>query len=147
LGSLKYVAENGAASVTYYETTGPLGVMAAAGGVFPLYHVLADVGEFAGGQVIPSASSDTLKVDGLALRRGGRTRIILANVTAEPQQVTVQGLSGPVSVRLLDETTAGAAMQDPAAFRAQAGNLRQTVAGVFTLDLLPCAVARIDDVA
>ncbi|MEZ4678122.1 MAG: hypothetical protein R2932_28290 [Caldilineaceae bacterium] len=66
LGSIKYLAESGAVdSITYYETTGWRGVMERAAGsplpekfssmpgaVFPLYHVLADVGEFAGGEVV-----------------------------------------------------------------------------------------------
>jgi hypothetical protein len=77
-GSLKYLCESGAASLTYYETSGWRGVMELAGGsslperfrslpggVFPLYHVLADVGEFAGGEVIPSESSAPLRVEGL----------------------------------------------------------------------------------
>ena len=63
LGSIKYLSESGASSVTYYETSGWRGVMETAdgsplpekfrslpGAVFPLYHVLADVGEFAGGK-------------------------------------------------------------------------------------------------
>ena len=70
LGSIKYLAAAGAASATYFETTGWRGVMESAAGspaparfpslpgaVFPLYHILADAGEFAGGDVIPSRSS------------------------------------------------------------------------------------------
>ena len=65
-GSLKYLCASGAASLTYYETSGWRGVMELAsgaplperfrslpGGVFPLYHVLADIGEFAGGEITP----------------------------------------------------------------------------------------------
>ncbi|HVF26601.1 MAG TPA: hypothetical protein VM943_00070, partial [Pyrinomonadaceae bacterium] len=71
IGSLKQVAEGGVYSATYYETSGWRGVMETTegsplpekfrslpGAVFPLYHVFADFGEFAGGLVVPSKSSD-----------------------------------------------------------------------------------------
>ena len=61
LGTLKALSRTGVYSLTYYETTGRLGVMerekdpplhpafpSMPGWAFPLYHVLADVGEFAG---------------------------------------------------------------------------------------------------
>ena len=87
LAALKYLAESGVASVTFYETTGWLGVMereegcplpdkfpSRPGMVFPLFHVLADANEFAGGRVLPSVSSDPLAFDGLVVRRGDTAR-------------------------------------------------------------------------
>ncbi|HTE18107.1 MAG TPA: hypothetical protein VK689_06970, partial [Armatimonadota bacterium] len=94
VGSVKYLAESAAAGVTYYETTGWRGVMEMAAGsplphrfpsrpgeVFPLYHVLADVGELAGGEVLHSRSSQPLKVEVLALRKDGVVRLLLANLS------------------------------------------------------------------
>ena len=157
LGSIKYLAESGVASITYYETTGWRGVMEMAGGspvpekfrsipgaVFPLYHVLADVGEFAGGEVIPAQSSDTLKIDGLVLHKIDHTCILLANLTHQPQLVTVTDVAAQVRVRTLDETNAEAAMRSPEMFRSQTGEIRPTYNGTLTLNLLPYAVARID---
>lgn len=157
VGSLKHLAESGAASLTYYETTGWRGVMETAygspvrekfrafpGGVFPLYHVFADVGEFVGGEVIPTTSSQTLQVDGLALHLPGRLRLLLANLTPEPQQVVVEGLPGLVQVRALDETNAEQAMQAPEEFRSSAGESFATTNGQLTLTLRPYAVARVD---
>jgi len=156
-GSLKYVSESGVYSVTCYETSGWRGVMeteagspvpdkfrSLPGSVFPLYHVLADVGEFAGGEVIPTTSSDTLKVDGLALRKDGSVRVILANMTSKPQQVTVQNLSQRVRVRYLDETNAEEAMVFPEKFRTREGGTLQTDGGALELSLLPYAVVRLD---
>jgi len=117
-GSLKYLAEAGADTVTYYETTGWRGVMetetgsslpekfpSSPGCVFPLYHVLADIGEFAGAGVVPSASDAPLRVDGLALKNGRQTRILLANLTPEPQVVRAMDptLGDRVYVKVLDE--------------------------------------------
>ena len=157
LGSIKYLSESGAASVTYYETTGWRGVMERTNGsplsdkfrsipdaVFPLYHVLADVGEFNGGEILPSKSSDTLKIEGIALRKDGKTRILLVNLTLDSQQVKVQHLPETVRVRRLDETNAQAAMTSPEAFREEMGESAQTTNGTLELNLLPYAITQID---
>lgn len=157
LGSLKYLAESGAHSLTYYETTGWRGVMETEAGsplpdkfpslpgeVFPLYHVLADVGEFAGGRVFPSRSSQPLRVEGLVLRRDNRTRILLANLSPDPQPVTIKPLPAGVHVRVLDESNAETARQAPETFRQQPGEFTRTAAGGLQLRLAPYALARID---
>jgi hypothetical protein len=157
LGSVKYLAESGAASLTYYETTGWRGVMETAAGspvperfasipdgVFPMYHVFADLAEFAGGEVVASASSDILTVDSLALRRDGRTRILLANFTPDAQSVTLADLHGRWSLRLLDASNAEQAMRQPEQFRLQASQTLDAAGDGLRLDLPPFAVARID---
>ncbi len=156
-GSVKYMAASGAHRVTYYETTGWRGVMeieagapapekfrSIPGSVFPLYHVLADAGDFAGGQVVSTTSSDALKVDGLALRKDGQTRVLLANMSPDPQQVSVQNLGQDVRVRHLNETNVEAAMASPEEFRAEEGDAVRTTGGTLELNLLPYAVVRID---
>ncbi len=157
LGSIKYVAESGVVSATYYETTGWRGVMETAagsllphvfhsipGGVFPLYHVLMDVGECKDGEVLASRSSDPLRVDGFAMRKDGRTRVLLANLRPETQRVHVHGIDGRVRVRILDETNAEEAMRAPEQFRAHVGTSQAIDAGPLILTLRPYAVARID---
>lgn len=156
-GSLKYISEHGAYSATYYETTGWRGVMeteagspmpekfpSLPGAVFPLYHVLADFGEFAGGEVIPVATSDALQVNGMALRRDGRMRVIAANMCPDRQQVSIRGLGHRVLVKLLDEATARQAMASPEEYRAAEGARLPTVDGELEIELLPYAVVRID---
>ena len=158
LGSIKYLSESGVSSVTYYETTGWRGVMetvngsplpekfrSLSGAVFPLYHVLADVGEFAGGEVLVSKSSDPLKVEGISLRKNGKTRTLLANLTPDSQQIRAQNLAATVRVRLLDETNAQAAMSSPEAFRSGTGEPVRTAEGILALNLLPYAIAQIDN--
>ena len=155
-GSLKYLGHSGASSVTYYETTGRRGVMdgldtppaadrmhAPAGAVFPLYHVLADWGEW-GGSSIEATSSHPLLVDGFVLRRGEQQRIVLANLSNEPQQVRVGPLEGGAAVRMLDETNVHTAMAQPEQFRAAAGEHLSVVNGRLSLTLRPYAVARIE---
>jgi hypothetical protein len=157
VGSLRYLCASGAARLTYYETSGWRGVMeteagsplperfrSLPGGVFPLYHVLADIGEFAGGEIIPSASSSPLQVEGLAMRKGAATRIMLASLIVTPQRVHIQHGGRAARIRTLDERNAEEAMRDPASFRAQAGELLDTPDGSITLELLPYAIARVD---
>jgi D-apionolactonase len=157
MGSIKYLAAAGAQAVTYYETTGWRGVMeteagmplpdkfrSLPGGVYPLYHVLADVGEYAGGAVLPSTSSDPLRVEGLALQQGNRVRVILANMTAEPQEVTLPDPGAPFRARVLDETNAEEAMGAAEEWRAQPGGVLSPAEGQVRLALRPYAVARLD---
>jgi hypothetical protein len=157
VGSLKYLAESGVESVTYFETSGWRGLMeredgspepfpSVPGSVFPLYHVFADLGECLGGEpsglirVLPAVSSDPLRVEGLALAVGDMVCVLVANLTAEVQPVTVTGLAGKVHLRRLDEHTAMQAMSAPGLFREPAEG--RTVAKGRTLDcsLLPYSV-------
>ncbi|MFT7639426.1 MAG: hypothetical protein ACI9G1_001162 [Pirellulaceae bacterium] len=115
LGSVKYLSEAGAHSATYYETVGWNGIMDAddvtarpkafpsrAGEVFPVYLLLHEFGQFAGGTVRRVDSSDSLATVGLALHKPGRTRVLIGNLTGEPQTVKLRGLSGrPVAIQLL----------------------------------------------
>ena len=157
VGSLKYLSESGVSSVTYYETTGWRGVMetedgslmpdkflSGPGWVFPTYHVFTDVGEFAGARVVPSTSSDTLRLDGIALHKNGATRILLANFTPETQRVTVHNLAPTVKLREINETNAQKAMVSPETFLTEPDERMQTTAGNLELNLLPYAIARID---
>ena len=133
LASIKNLAEGGAAGVTYYETAGWQGVMettegsrlpqnfrSIAGSVFPVWHVLADVGEFRGGQALPCVSSRPLDVECLILRAGGRSRALVANLSTEKQTVEIPAalVGSSPRVRVLDASTAEAAMTKPEEFRA-----------------------------
>jgi len=158
LGSLKYLSQSGVYSTTYYETSGWRGVMeteegpqlpeqfqSIPGAVFPLYHVLADIGDFAGGEVMPSTSSDPLKLEGIVLKKGKLRRIILANLHLTPLKVTVKDLTESVLVRHLNEANAQSANKSPEDFRAEVGQHLSTSNGNLTLDLEPYAIARIDE--
>lgn len=161
LGSIKYLAEAGAASVTYYETHGWAGLMEAvsgspmpalfpspAGAVFPLYHVFAGVSEFAGGMVQPLTSSRPLETCALALERAGqRRRLLVANLTREPRIVTVAAANwlGPrARMTALDEHNAEEAMRSPEKFRAAAGGAIEARSGSYRLAMLPYSVAWLD---
>ncbi len=152
LGSMKRLFESGADSVTYYETTGWRGVMetergsplpelfrSLPGSVFPMYHVFADVAEFAGGDLVPLVSSDAGRVEGLALRKGDRRIVLLTNLTARPQAASVAIDRSRCRARALDETNAVAAMQSPETYRGTGESVPALNGGV-KLELRPYAV-------
>ena len=91
LGSLKYLAEAGTHSATFFETVGWNGIMDAddvssrpkefpsrPDDVFPVYHLLHEIGQFKGGIVRQVDSSDNLAAVGLALQKSGRMRLLVA---------------------------------------------------------------------
>jgi hypothetical protein len=157
LAGLKHLAQARLASVTFFETAGWRGIMetdagsplpgkfrSTPGAVFPLYHVLADISEFAGGQVVFSQSQDHLAVEVFALRKAARARVLLANLSHQPQTVRLPWRASAAHVRCLDESNALAAMTEPERFRLQPGKRKRPSARKLELELLPYALARID---
>jgi hypothetical protein len=157
LGSIKYLAEAGADSVTYFETTGWQGVMelergaplperfpSRPGQLFPLYHVFADLARWQSAELVGCDSSDPLRVIGLAFRQVRARHLLVANLTSEPLAVSVEvpGVSG-VGCRTLDAHNARAAMRDPEFF-GRSVNRRPLRAGKLVLDLAPYALSVLD---
>lgn len=158
VGSISALAQAGAASLTYYETVGPRGVIPGdaplpalpasppAGGAFALFHVFADIAETGTGvAVAASSSSRPAEVVALALRGTGGVRVLLANLTPAAVPATVGPfLASEIRIRTLDEDSAVEAMADPYSFRAREGRLHALTDGVARLELAPFAVARLD---
>ncbi|MEO8426887.1 MAG: hypothetical protein ABI651_07230 [Verrucomicrobiota bacterium] len=157
LGSLARLATAGNLhSLTYYETTGWRGVMETENGshlpdkfwslpdgVFPLYHVLADIADF--NRIYPTHSSHPLQVEGMTVVDDkSRRRILIANLIGEPQEVKITTGTCQARVRYLDERNAEAAMLSPEDFSAQPGELVESVSSKIELNLLPYAYARVD---
>lgn len=157
-GSLKYLTLGGAAALTLFETVGAGGVLAqvalpegqtrfAEGRVraYPLYHLLAWVGAFAGGEMLPTRSSHPLQVEALALRKGRRTRLILANLSPQPQVVRLEGAALPreLTVRGLDLEGVEEALERPLRFLRRPGH-RLLRRGALELPLEPCALLCLD---
>jgi D-apionolactonase len=157
LGSLANLAASGAASLTYYETTGWRGLVELTSGppaphrfpplpgcAFPLYHVLADAGEFRGGTLVAGESSAPLRLEGLTLEAGGRLRTLLANLTDRPAEVRVTGAPAVGWIRTLDLSSVERASRDPASFRGERGERGVSQAGALRLALAPLATTCID---
>jgi hypothetical protein len=157
LGSVKYLAESGAAALTYYETTGWRGVMETEAGsppdlpfpsrpgmVFPLYHVFADLAEWPSGNLVACRSSDPLTVDGMAVRAADGLHVMLANMMPQEQSIIVGPIAAArVAVRCLDEQSAPVALFEPGRFRSTSESM-DIASGQLTVTLAPFAVARLD---
>jgi len=154
LGSLKYLSEAGAASLTYYETHGWGGLLMAGrsplpelfratpGMVFPLYHVFADLAEFAGGSYQALQTDSPLDVIGFALTLGPRRRTLVSNLTAQPRIVRLPA-AAKLSIRTLDERSFAMATTDPERFRKVQQTLT-TADRMVELPLSPYAVVTLD---
>jgi hypothetical protein len=157
LGAVSWLASEHPDSVTFYETSGPHGVVASASGTpiagvpsspgsaYPVLHVLADLAERRDDELVEVESSDPLAVSALALRGAHGLRVLVANHGSLPRAIRLEGLSeDSVAVRILDETSAELAMDDPDAFRATVDVSHDTSGGDLSLQLGAYAVARID---
>ncbi len=131
LGSLKHLAEAQVDVVTYYETTGWLGIMerlegsplpraftSVPGGVYPIYHVLKAVGECADWRVVRTRSSAPLTVEALALSSQAKTRVLIANLSSHQQMVCIRGLADAHVMWRLSAANAERAMMAPESFGA-----------------------------
>jgi hypothetical protein len=157
LGSISSLALAGASLLTFFETTGWRGVMETEQGspvpagfpplpgcAFPLYHVLADVGEMQGGEIFPGSVDRDSFLAGLTILSHGKRRTMLANLGTDQIKARLSGAHGKATVRCLDETTVQTACLSPETFRSEKGSLRQPAGSQLEIELLPYAVARID---
>jgi len=119
LGSIKYLAEAGAASVTYYETAGWRGVVERESGsplpelfasqpgqVFPLYQILRCAGEWGDADLLECSSTQPLQVVGLAVSRNEGISLLASNLQAQPLRVRTEGLPRGVTLRRLNQFSA-----------------------------------------
>ena len=157
LGSIASLVASSIDSATLYETVGWRGVMdtdagspevaprfySAPGMTYPLYCVLADVGEFAGGEAYSLRSSDPLRAAGLLLRKDGKARLLLANLTAQEQTLVLPDLDA-ARIRVLDETTFEQAARDAAAFRASGSTRAADTGDTARITLRAYGVACVD---
>jgi D-apionolactonase len=157
LATLKALAEEGVCATTWCETTGPKGLIENAteppygrafpsrpGLVFPLYHVLRDVCELRGAQVLACASDAPQTCAALAVRHQSGVTVLLANLRPHPVTASVRlGLAGPgVKVRRLNATTTEALLAAEH-YRTQTSVLGAE-AGTVRLDLAPYEYTRLD---
>ena len=104
LAAIQSLATSGAASATFYETLGWRGVIerdegsplpalfrSIPGGVFPLYFVLAALGEFKSGVILRTKVGHPLSVSCIAVENNGRRRVLLANLTPNRQEISLRG--------------------------------------------------------
>ncbi|HRR94106.1 MAG TPA: hypothetical protein P5348_08965 [Bacteroidales bacterium] len=124
-GSLKYLGEADADTITYYETRGERGIIqgneepkwpgllpSAKGMIFPVFHIFRFVLSHSNFNIIKSVSTNPLSVDCLSLANGKEARLIIVNFSGEPAQVRIEGLAGKFRMVSLDSSTTAEASAD-----------------------------------
>ena len=153
LAMLKNLAQAGASSVTLFEIIGWRGVMeskkgsrlpekfpSVPGGVFPLFHVLADLSGFTYGSTVISSRPAIVEAMAVSNLSGGG-RLLLANLTGERQQVELRVPFSAAGVSIMDGENARGLMENPGLWGEWAAAPPQVKDG---LNLAPYAVARLD---
>jgi D-apionolactonase len=87
LGSIKYLAEAGAAAVTYYQTVGNQGICSAEGKLYPAGDLLKQLAAYKKYSVQKTICSRPLQCSSLLLTDGTNKHLFLANYTGEIIQV------------------------------------------------------------
>jgi hypothetical protein len=116
VGSLKYLCESGADSVTYFETAGERGFIqgddyslwpdlfpAFRGMIFPVFHAFRFLLGNKNMDIVKSVSSDPLRAECLALTDGKQARAMLVNFTSHKQDAEIECCSGLFRIRSLSE--------------------------------------------
>lgn len=137
-----------AEQVTLFDVHGPGGVFAQGNGpstlsgaaqsgrVFPVWHVLRDLGT-AKGSCVRRIEGDE-RLGGLAWQTDGAWHIILANFTLETRPVSLKmpAQSGRASLRMLDGQSLGDVSDDPGSWRSHA-ETQPLTSGRLSVELHP----------
>lgn len=158
VASFKQIVESGAGAVTYFETAGWRGLVETESGspmpqvfpsrpgmVFPVYWVFRHLAGWRDSAVLRCDSADSQRAAGLALRKDARTRILVANLTADTQDVR---LAPATSVQEATVSLIAPGSFDPAPLDVAAARLSTAVTrasgGTLSIRLTPYAVTCVD---
>jgi hypothetical protein len=111
LAYFTHFAYGGAEAIALGGLAGPFGVVHSradwpqawfdeGGGLYPAYHVLRGLAALKGATLRQTQVTAPRHVQALAARNGDATTLWLANLTAEPQRVTLEGIEGGRIARL-----------------------------------------------
>ena len=130
-------------AVTLFDLQGDDGLFQF-GQPIPAYHVLADLHEFAEGELVVGLGT-ARRTAGFGLALDESFRAIVANLTPEPLTLTIVAAGdGAHVVKVLDDRNVERATSDPAAWRAEEGETVEPVEGAIGIVLGPYGVATID---
>ena len=149
-GSLKYLCESDAESITYYETTGERGIIqgdrdsqwpdqfpALKGKVFPVYFVFRFLLANKDMDVVRTVSSHPGKTECLALTDGKKVRGLIVNLTDQEQIVGISCCSGLFRIRSLHSGNFSEAISD---YRWTGNSAEKVIKSDESFSLEPCSV-------
>jgi hypothetical protein len=114
LASVRRLGEAGAASATYFETIGWRGLLepdplpprdarfpSVGGMLFPVYHLLAELAELSGLELLECTSSEPLTVEAMQVASSRARLVLVANLTPRPQRVGLSLIGRDAVIRRL----------------------------------------------
>jgi D-apionolactonase len=104
LGVAASAAQNGIAELALSALTGSNGLVNDDGSLTPNFHLVAGLATLKTARLCKSSSSVPKTVCVFAAEAKSKKTLWLANLTAEPQHVTIKGLSGAMLMHRIDET-------------------------------------------
>ncbi|HLI59045.1 MAG TPA: hypothetical protein VKV21_05205 [Solirubrobacteraceae bacterium] len=137
-GSAAALIEAGVASASWFELSGPRGLVGEHGELSPAFHVLRELCAWRGRRRLTVTVTDPETCAGLATDHDGELRLMLANLTADPVTLDVDGIDRGATIGLLGPATAAQAEPFAASERSAAGG----APGV-RVELGPYEVARL----
>jgi hypothetical protein len=127
MGSLKYLSQHDAVSLTYFETIGSRGLLQGSqeplypgkfkskkGMLFPVYWVFKQLLEGDKVEIIESESSQPLKLEVIAWESGSKQKMMVANFTSVQQQLSINAWKQTFEMLPLDEGDFHSFVSDPA---------------------------------
>lgn len=128
LGAIAAATEGGLAAITPAALAGEFGMAhaampweqpwfdaAAAGAVFPVFHVVSAIAAASGAPEVAATPSDPGRIAALAWRSAdGPMQLWLANLTETPQRVALDGFSGELRASVIDAARFETAAKDAA---------------------------------
>jgi hypothetical protein len=124
-GSLKYLSQAGADSITYFETAGERGIIqgdseprwpsefpSEKGMIFPVFHVFRFLLGYKQLSLVRCTSSRPLAADCLALSDGKQGHMLLVNFTGDTQKIKLECCTGLVRLRSLNADSYAEAASD-----------------------------------
>lgn len=145
LGAFMHCIEAEAASVTFFESIGPAGLIPSQkSAVYPLYHIFASIGEMRDSLARVCSCSEPNRIASVALWSESSMMLLVANLTDTVQQVTIFDLPESITFVSLDEDTLEQATLFPLLWRCKKGVQRGSNGLFHIFDMLPYAVLRIE---
>jgi hypothetical protein len=114
LGHVALFAAGGAGALTLGGAVGAFGLLQEDGGLVPAFHVLRGLAALAGRPLLEVRVSQPTRVQALAVGGSAGTEIWLANLTPQPQPVTLDARLAGAALAALDEQLFEQASQDAA---------------------------------
>ena len=143
VAALASIARSDVDAATLFDLEGADGLFRG-GRPIPAYHVLADLHEFAEGDLVVGVGT-ARRAAGFALVLDESFRAIVANLTPAPLRLSVVAAGdGPHTVKVIDGANIERAVSDAIGWRAEAGTVLEPADGAIEIDLGPYGVARID---